>query len=149
MADISKAPGYKAWGSMKQRCYNPSDPAYAHYGGRGITMCDAWRTSFHQFRADMGPRPSPLHSVERIDNEGPYALFNCRWATKKEQQRNRRGNVRLIYSERVQTIAAWADEIGLDYDTLYSRVMLYMWTVRDALTKPIGKGGRKPKAVAA
>lgn len=146
MADISKAPGYKAWGSMKQRCYNPSDPHYVRYGGRGIYMCDEWRHSFRQFQADMGP--SLTHSVERINNNGPYAPFNCRWATKKDQMRNRRNNVRWIYQGRIQTIADWADEVGLDYDTLYSRVMLYMWTIGDALTKPIGKGGRKPKEIA-
>lgn len=112
-------------------------------------MCDEWRSSFHRFQTDMGPRPSPLHSVERINNDGPYAPFNCRWATKGDQMRNRRNNVRLVFRERVQTVAEWAEEVGLDYDTLYSRVMLYMWTVRDSLTKPIGKGGRRPKVVPA
>lgn len=85
---------YHIWRQMRQRCSNPSRPYYRHYGGRGIRVCDLWEKSFAAFERDMGPRPSPKHSIDRIDNDKGYEPGNCRWATPKEQTRNR-SNVRL------------------------------------------------------
>ncbi len=83
------SPEHHAWSNMIQRCENTECPAFGWYGARGIRICDRWRLSFDDFYADMGPRPDG-HSLERIDNDGSYCPANCKWATKKEQQQNRR-----------------------------------------------------------
>ena len=91
---LEKHPLYGTWSNMKQRCYNPNTPRYAHYGGRGITVCNEWRDSFPQFLSDMGERPEGT-SLDRIDVNGDYTPDNCRWATKIEQNLNRRANYQV------------------------------------------------------
>lgn len=86
----SKTKLYKVWASMKQRCENPRNKSYKNYGARGISVCDAWSSSFEKFLFDMGERPAPDLSIDRINNDGDYEPGNCRWATAAEQRLNTR-----------------------------------------------------------
>jgi hypothetical protein len=84
---------YRSWYHAKQRCTNPNHIGWDLYGGRGIRMCEQWLNSFAQFYKDMGPKPGPRYSLDRIDTNGGYAPANCRWATPSTQTRNSRRNV--------------------------------------------------------
>lgn len=89
---------YTAWVNMKQRCYNPNMAGYERYGGKGVRVCKRWRESFENFIKDMGVKPSKHHSIDRINNRKVYSKKNCRWATRKEQQRNRENNIHIKYN---------------------------------------------------
>lgn len=82
---------YRCWISIKTRCLNPNTEDFKHYGGRGIAICERWLESYESFLADVGRRPTPKHSIDRIDVDGNYEPGNCRWATASEQRRNQRG----------------------------------------------------------
>lgn len=112
---------FKIWTGMLTRCFNTHAKAYENYGGRGITVCDRWRNDFPAFLADMGRRPSPRHSVERKDNDGNYEPNNCVWATREEQGRNKRNNVRVTIDGVTRTLVEWAEISGLSYETIYQR----------------------------
>lgn len=116
-------PTYKSWIHMIQRCENSRDMGFENYGGRGIKVCFRWRNSFEAFLTDMGPRPSKKHSIDRFpDSNGDYEPGNCRWATAKEQNRNRRGNRLLTFNGKTQCIADWADELGINASTIRNRI---------------------------
>lgn len=119
---MASTPEYHAWANMRSRCVNTSDKAYANYGGRGIFVCDRWLDSFENFYADMGKRPSARHSLDRIDNDGPYAPENCRWATKKKQQSNRRNNIFITHGGETMTLAEWAVITGISDETIRYRI---------------------------
>jgi hypothetical protein len=106
---------------MLARCLTPSDKYYPRYGGRGITVCPEWR-EFLNFYHDMGPRPSKGHSIDRIDNNGPYEPGNCRWATWTEQERNRRNNRLLTINGETLPVSAWAEKTGVPAGKIYLRL---------------------------
>lgn len=133
---ISERPEYTVWRDMLARCLNPKDPGYHRYGGRGITVTLRWQHSFQAFYEAMGPRPSPDHSIERIDNDRGYESGNCRWATQVEQARNRRTNHILTFQGRALPLVAWAEETGIPDDTLLHRLKKE-WSVEQALTTPV------------
>lgn len=106
---------YSVWCNMQNRCKNPNIPHYDRYGGRGITICQRWDESFEQFIGDMGRMPDANSSIERNDNDGNYEPSNCRWATPKEQARNRRSSAIVSFDGESLCIAEWAERLGLSY----------------------------------
>ena len=116
-------PDFRVFCGMLSRCHNPKCRQYPRYGGRGFTVCDRWREGgFWVFIEDMGPRPTALHSIDRIDNNKGYSPENCRWATPKEQGNNRRTNKRLAFDNRIMTMTEWATHLGINYRTLKGRI---------------------------
>ena len=130
---------YITWQSMLTRCENPNFKFYCHYGGRGISVCERWH-NFELFYQDMGPKPKGL-TLERIDNDGDYKPDNCRWATYKEQGRNRRYNRTYTYQGQTRCLSGWAEQVGINVGTLTQR-MNRGWTIKDALETPVDLGNR-------
>lgn len=126
----SFSPEYRVWYNMWKRCTDPKDRRYLAYKDRAPP--EIWR-DFHAFFADMGPRPSPKHSIERVDNSKPYGPDNCIWATNKEQARNTNTNLNIEYQGRIKCTAAWAEEFKINYNTLRSR-LARKWSIEKALT---------------
>lgn len=130
-------PTYNAWVSMKERCSNQHHAFYEHYGGRGICVCQLWRDSFVSFLADIGERPTNKHTLDRFpDNDGDYEPGNVRWATWKEQNRNRRNNALIEFQGETLCLAEWAERIAIHPDTLTKRLK-QGWTIEKALTKTL------------
>jgi hypothetical protein len=138
MARKNPPPEYWIWAAMKQRCFNRNNSQFKDYGGRGITVCNRW-LKFEQFYADMGPRPTTDHSLERDDNDGDYCPENCRWATRSEQQSNTRRNRLFTYDGRTQTVTQWAEECGLSPDAITKRIDRG-WPVGQVLTLQSDRG---------
>ena len=134
---------YHCWEHMTQRCNNPSNPSYPDYGGRGIKVCDRWLYSFANFLEDMGPRPLGM-TLDRKDNDGDYCKENCRWATSREQNNNRRDNVWIEYNGETRTISQWARHLGIHANTLWNRLNKVDGSnrnIEDALFRPIRSRG--------
>lgn len=132
-----RTPEWRSWVSMRNHCYYPKNNRYHSHGGRGIKVCDRWlgESGFVNFLADMGPKPSPRHSIDRIDNNGNYEPGNCRWATPKEQANNTRRNLLLTHNGRTMPLQAWANESGVERRTLAQRIR-YGWPMELALIPP-------------
>jgi hypothetical protein len=109
------------WNSIKHRCHNPNYGGYKKYGALGITMCDRWRESFLSFWEDVGPRPTSLHSIDRIDPRGNYEPGNVRWALPVEQASNQKRTIYLTYKGETKPLTRWAEQIGVDAGTLRPR----------------------------
>jgi hypothetical protein len=132
---MTRTPEHRTWSGIKTRCTNPRSALWKHYGGRGITMCERWRVSFEAFYADMGPRPRN-GSIERLDNDGPYAPENCVWIDRWQQQRNMTTSHRLTFNGETLLLADWARRCGISSHTLTYRLKSG-WPIDEALTTPI------------
>lgn len=148
-------PEYQVWCNMVARCTNPTRDDYSRYGGRGITVCQQWRsgtsdlTGFEAFVRDIGPRPTPKHTLDRIDNDGNYEPGNCRWATALEQANNKRTSHFIVYRGRRMTIADAAREAGAGVTRETARCRIRTgWSIEAAVETPLGprRGGRRPEA---
>lgn len=113
---------YRIWRHMRSRCENERMPAFDRYGGRGIVVCERW-LDFANFLADMGPRPTKGHSLDRIDVDGNYEPGNCRWATEHEQQRNRRDTRLVTFAGVTASLAEHCERLGLKYKTVHRRLV--------------------------
>lgn len=128
----TRPPEYHVWAQMIARCENPNYKCWNNYGGRGIQVCERWRTSFSSFLEDMGQRPTSGHQLDRINNNGDYCPENCRWATRIENNANKRDNHVLTVGGTSMCIAEWARELGLRPGQIHNRLRRG-WSVEDAL----------------
>lgn len=138
---MSKTPEYRVWSRIRQRCHNKKHDSYKNYGGRGITVCDKWNNNFIAFFLDMGKRPSDKHSIDRIDNDLGYFPNNCRWATKRQQDNNRRDNRRINTPNGIMTLANAERSFGICQDVLSARIRLG-WKEEDLLLPLNSKSNR-------
>jgi hypothetical protein len=137
------APEYHPWNSMMQRCLNPKSDSYYLYGARGITVCDRWR-DIREFIKDMGARPGPQYSLDRIDNNKGYIPGNVRWALAKNQANNRRDNRLIEYRGKLKSIQSHCDECGIGRGAFSTRI-LKGWSVDKALSTPVKKYRQRTK----
>lgn len=137
---MAKTKTYRAWWAMICRCKGTTGGSSCRkrYFDRGVVVCERWQ-SFENFLGDMGERPSELHSLDRIDNDGNYEPNNCRWATRKEQSRNTSQNVVFVFEGERLCLADIAERIGMDPRTLHSRIRVRGMSLEDATRKPVRK----------
>lgn len=135
----SQTAEYKIWKGVKGRCLNPNHSEWRNYGGRGLTMHPAWAARFLAFLAEVGPRPTPQHSIERENNSKGYVPGNVRWATRAEQAVNRRNNHLLTVGDRTQTISQWAEETGLTQGAIRMRLKRGMEPAESVKPDPVNR----------
>ena len=119
---LSQTPLHGLWRGMIERCHGSGGSSFSNYGGRGIQVCDRWRYSFLSFLSDMGERPGPEYSIDRINNSGHYSPENCRWVTRLAQSNNRRSNVVITYEGKTMTAAQWSRVTGVKSATICWRI---------------------------
>jgi hypothetical protein len=131
---------YSVWAGMKRRCLDPKNKNFKDYGGRGIRICGQWLDSqgFETFLRDMGPRPSPKHSLDRKEMNGDYTPKNCRWATAKEQTRNYRRNIFVSVNGENVCLKDACKLLGISYPMVFQRIKRRGWSTEQALSTPAG-----------
>lgn len=129
-----RTPEYSAWKNMISRCAYPKHVWFKNYGGRGIGVCDEWRSDFPAFLASVGKKPSPQHQLDRIDNEKGYQPGNVKWSTPLENSANRRASRFLEWNGRRETLSEWSRITGIKVTTICQRLNAYGWEVGQALT---------------
>jgi hypothetical protein len=136
---------YKIWSAMLQRCSDPNGPDWMRYGGRGILVCPQWRSSYLTFLAEVGKRPSPKHSLDRIEVDGNYGPGNVRWATAKTQARNRTSTRFIEFEGEKLCLAEWSERKGFGLNVLARRIDAG-WSIQRSLTTPSKKKPRTKEA---
>ena len=119
------------WRNMIRRCHDKRNASYKYYGGRGIKVCKRWR-SFENFLSDVGEKPSGF-TLDRIDNDSGYEPGNIRWATTKEQARNKRGNRLITINGETRPLVTWCEIYGRNYGAVLARINKLKWTPEKAL----------------
>lgn len=132
---------FDIWRKMLDRCYNPKSTSYKWYGAKGITVSPEWH-DFETFKVDNAGFETTTLTIDRVDNSQGYSKENCRWATWKVQQNNRSSNRILELNGKSQTMQQWADEVGINFQTIYARVGRLGWDIARALTTPAARTGR-------
>lgn len=131
-------PEYVIWRGMRGRCNNKTNSAYKNYGAKGVRVCKRW-DCFSAFLSDMGRRPTPKHTIDRINSKGGYSPKNCRWASRVEQIRNRSCALNISFAGINQPLSEWAREAGLGYGTLKRRIFYLGWPLDEAILTPAGR----------
>lgn len=140
------SPLYKRWRHMISRCEDPKSKSFNDYGARGITVCERWRvgdgqsTGFELFEADMGFPPNGFDMIDRIDNSRGYSPDNCRWASRQQQNSNKRSNKLVCIDGQTKTVAQWAKIYNIDPFTVYARIR-NGWDSIEAVTTPVRRFG--------
>lgn len=132
MADYTH-PLFPTWQAMISRCHNANDKSFPNYGGRGVFVCESWRSSFSNFLSDMGEKPDPDLTIERVDVNASYSKDNCKWATRLEQANNKRNNYIIAADGKTQSLSDWARERDILPHTIRARIEDHGWTTRQAL----------------
>lgn len=134
---------YRTWANMLDRCRNPNHPQFHYWGGKGVAVCERWKV-FKNFLADMGCRPAKGYSLERRDSAQGYSPQNCYWATSEQQSNNLKSNIRLTYEGRTLTLAQWAKQLGMTYDSIRARYRMG-WPTEAILGSPANKYHKERK----
>lgn len=134
---------YNIWAMMRQRCNNPNAANYANYGGRGIVVCERW-SKFSNFWEDMGAAPSKSHTLDRLDNDGPYSPENCVWSSVEAQQNNRRNTVCITAYGEKRSLAQWSRLTGLTRDQIKHRIFSMGMAPEEALEAPRMSHNQRP-----